>query len=745
MQFLLKFAKFTPRPIISLFLSLVMIITSLSYAKPVAAVTYQLSGRVTDQSNNPISGTTVDVLTAGTLNIVVSDTADTNGDYSVLVDEGIYDVQVTPPVGSGFQKATVFSTMITDNTVLDFVLVPAETFTLSGQLLDALGNGLANQTILLSGGGLSYGSSTDASGNYSIELPSGEYQVEVQRLGNPLSINAPYQYSLVSSSNLTITQDTTMDIQLPFKRVSIHVQDPAGNPVSNAIIRTNEITNSNLTLASLPASGISKYPSSTAVTSASGDVDLWLFPTLPGNLYTLTVIPPTGSPYVQFNVEDVVVTEDKSIIIVLQFVHDPPVTVASLSPSPNPQGEYPDPTTVTLSATAFTGFTIEATYYEIDSGTTQTYSVPFEVSGDGIHTITFWSVDNVGVFEAPNTESFTIHANLPPSVDADGPYYVDEGDFVQVTATGFDPENGPLMYAWDLDNNGSFETPGQSVNFSAALLDGPSSPTIAVQATDDGGLTASGQSTVNVLNVAPTVDAIIAPLEPVLISTLVNTSTSFVDHGIPDTHTAIWDWGDTFTSTGSVDQINDTVSGSHTYTTPGVYEIKVTVTDDDLYSGESIYQFVVVYDSSASGDFVTGAGKIDSPAGAYTANPSLAGLARFGFVSKYQLGASIPTGVTQFRFQTAQFSFTSHVYQWLVVAGPQAKFKGTGTLSGAGNYGFLLSATDGEVNGGGGVDKFRIKIWDKDNNDEVVYDNQLGAGDNSDPTTIITGGNIVIH
>ena len=104
-----------------------------------------------------------------------------------------------------------------------------------------------------------------------------------------------------------------------------------------------------------------------------------------------------------------------------------------------------------------------------------------------------------------------------------------------------------------------------------------------------------------------------------------------------------------------------------------------------------------------------------------------------------------PTGNTQFKFQAADFTFISTDYQWLVVAGAQAKFKGSGTVNGSWNYGFKLAATDGVINGGGGSDKFRIKIWDKDNNDQVVYDNNLGEGDNADPTTEITGGNIVIH
>jgi hypothetical protein len=49
------------------------------------------------------------------------------------------------------------------------------------------------------------------------------------------------------------------------------------------------------------------------------------------------------------------------------------------------------------------------------------------------------------------------------------------------------------------------------------------------------------------------------------------------------------------------------------------------------------------------------------------------------------------------------------------------------------------------VRGGGGADKFRIKIWDKVNSNIIVYDNQLGVSDDSNPTTTLGGGSIVIH
>ena len=152
----------------------------------------------------------------------------------------------------------------------------------------------------------------------------------------------------------------------------------------------------------------------------------------------------------------------------------------------------------------------------------------------------------------------------------------------------------------------------------------------------------------------------------------------------------------------------------------------------------------MVYDPSAS--FVTGGGWITSLPGAYSADSALSGKASFGFVSKYLKGATTPSGETQFQFQVANFNFHSASYEWLVVSGPLAQFKGSGAVNGAGNYGFLLTATDGQASGGGGVDKFRIKIWDKATG-AIVYDNAKGGSEdiNNARPQAISGGSIMIH
>ena len=81
--------------------------------------------------------------------------------------------------------------------------------------------------------------------------------------------------------------------------------------------------------------------------------------------------------------------------------------------------------------------------------------------------------------------------------------------------------------------------------------------------------------------------------------------------------------------------------------------------------------------------------------GAYTSDPTLTGKATFGFVSKYQKGANVPTGNTEFQFKVADLNFKTTSYDWLVIAGSKAQYKGTGTINGTCEYKFMLTAIDG--------------------------------------------------
>jgi hypothetical protein len=250
--------------------------------------------------------------------------------------------------------------------------------------------------------------------------------------------------------------------------------------------------------------------------------------------------------------------------------------------------------------------------------------------------------------------------------------------------------------------------------------------------------------TVTVENTPPTVAALSGfPNDPIQIGSTVTATGSFTDNGADDTHTATIDWGDgSPLELVSVDQSTGQVGPAmHVYSRPGDFAPILVVSDDDGGFDQATFEFVTV-DDQFSG-FVVGAGLIDSPAGSYTAAPTFAGKAAFGFVVTHKRGQAV--GAAHFKFPAARLDFQSTSIDWLVVSGQQMKFKGTGTIGGVGHYGFMISATDATRTVGSRRDRFRIQIWDENDGDALVYDNERGSGANSDPTTMIGLGAIEIH
>jgi hypothetical protein len=281
---------------------------------------------------------------------------------------------------------------------------------------------------------------------------------------------------------------------------------------------------------------------------------------------------------------------------------------------------------------------------------------------------------------------------------------------------------------------------------------------------DDGGTANGGvdQTTktftifVTPVNDPPVITAFTSPLAPNPVNTSVSATGAFQDVDLGDiplleTHTGTIDWGDGTTTAANIAGgigTSRTFSGSHTYIAAGVYTLTATIRDAAGAQASQIYQYVVVYDPSAG--FVTGGGWINSPSGACqltAACGTATGHANFGFVSKYQKGANVPDGNTEFQFQAGGLNFKSVAYEWLVISGSKAQYKGTGTINGSGNYGFILTAIDGKLNGGTSADRFRIKIWDNNNGGLIVYDNQINTTDDAGLTTsgtLLGGGSISI-
>jgi len=376
---------------------------------------------------------------------------------------------------------------------------------------------------------------------------------------------------------------------------------------------------------------------------------------------------------------------------------------------------------------------------------------PSEAQGPGDYDVTVRATDN-GQPQFSSQQIVHIHVNemnQSPVITVPASMTVNEGQAVTFTASAVDadlPANTITFALVKPPSPTSASIVGATGAVSWLTVD-DAVQTIRVSASDGFGGVTPGDVAVTVLNVAPTV-TITGPASGALypIGTAVTFTGSFTDPGTADTHTATWSF-DTATQAGTVNQAARTVTTSKSFSTAGVYMIRLTVTDDNGGVGTAtdtagLTAMIVVYDPNAG--FVTGGGWITSTLGAYTPDPSLTGKANFGFVSKYKKGASVPDGETEFEFKVANMNFHSTSYDWLVIAGSKAQYKGTGTINNAGNYKFMLTGTDGHLSGGGGIDKLRMKIWDAATS-LVVYDNQLGAADTASASTALGGGSVVIH
>jgi HYR domain/PKD domain len=374
--------------------------------------------------------------------------------------------------------------------------------------------------------------------------------------------------------------------------------------------------------------------------------------------------------------------------------------------------------------------------------------------GQGDFTITWTFADSHGN-SSTQTQAVHVHDTILPTISCPANQSVNAAPLVcYAVVSGIGPTASDNCRSPTVTYTLSGATTGSGTGDASGTAVNVGTTTVTYTATDIGSNTASCSFTVTVLNPNPVVTMTGPPNGSLYaINTPVNFTGTFTDAG-GGTHTGSW----TFDNVSQAATIVEPSAGNgfvgsanttRTFTAAGVYTVTLTVNDS---CGGSMTQtemngmtfLVIVYDPAAG--FVTGGGWINSPAGAYVADPSLTGRANFGFVSKYRRGANRPDGETEFQFQVANFNFHSTIYEWLVVSGPKAQYKGSGTINGSGDYAFLLTATDGQINGGGGIDKFRMKIWDKISL-AVIYDNVIGAPDDIDTANPqnIAGGSIVIH
>jgi hypothetical protein len=155
-------------------------------------------------------------------------------------------------------------------------------------------------------------------------------------------------------------------------------------------------------------------------------------------------------------------------------------------------------------------------------------------------------------------------------------YQVDEGASKILMGSASGQVTGPLIFEWDLDGDGVFETPGQSVTFSAAGLDGLGSKTVTLRL-DDGGVISTDTAVVVINNASPSASfSISEPWEegtPIAVTSVVSDPA-----GTSDTVTVGWK---VFKNNSFIKNGGNAPSFTFTPDDQGSFRIELTADDED--------------------------------------------------------------------------------------------------------------------------------------------------------------------
>ncbi len=236
-----------------------------------------------------------------------------------------------------------------------------------------------------------------------------------------------------------------------------------------------------------------------------------------------------------------------------------------------------------------------------------TLSGSHDYADDGAYTVTLKVTDATDT-ESSDTRTLTVTVtNVDPVVDEAAGIATStecEGITISLGFSDCNPNDAhTATIDWgdgsDVEDGTVVESDGVGTVSGSHQYDDNGEYTVTITVNDDDydddypedGGQGTGEITVSVSNVAPTVEA--GPDQEVTKGERVFINPTFEDCGPVDTHTASIAWGDGTTTDGVVNQEADTVTGDHVYLQNGVFTVTVTVTDNDDDYGDDTLQVTV--------------------------------------------------------------------------------------------------------------------------------------------------------
>jgi PKD repeat protein len=185
--------------------------------------------------------------------------------------------------------------------------------------------------------------------------------------------------------------------------------------------------------------------------------------------------------------------------------------------------------------------------------------------------------------------------NESPEANAGNDYAVSEGGAYFLDGSASDPDGGPLMFEWDLDDDGNFETTGENPLFSAVGYDGPSNHIVTLQVCDMFGACGTDDTIVEILNVSPTVQ--VGPDQTVYRNDPVTVSGIWTDPAESLDEPYTWNWdldGDGLSDKTGSASYGQKIAATTTFYSEGKYTLKFEVTDKDGDTGSDSLEVEVL-------------------------------------------------------------------------------------------------------------------------------------------------------